>query len=342
MKKAKQTLLLALATIVMTACSTTQIKSTPAIDRLAATATPLPAALPTALAVAATVAATATSVPEALPLLPAMMLGPVTNTVRSPTNQFEATLINTAGDTSTSFLLTIDRAQGGDKWTVLKAKQNVVGGVAALVPMGWSPDEQYFYYTRMYAGAGCDAFLSGSELNQVSIASHKVRTFSYDVGGPMALSPDTKTLAQVVYEEAKPARTTRRKATATPTPNPADAPVSKMTAKLVLRDVGGRRERSIVLAETSDTTAFQAGSIVWKPDGSAIMLTYAHNACNAEARYSVVEVNVQTLQPRVIVDKDARLFTTQVWAEGGWVELLDRQQNRWLLDPTNGQVAKAS
>lgn len=327
-------------TIGMMACSARTVQ--PTAMAVVALATPTIVVTPTVAPTTTPITPTATPEPEPepLPLLPAMMLGPVTTTIKSPTNQYEATIVNNAGELSTSFLLTIDQAQRNGKWTVLKTKQAVAGGVVALVPLGWSSDEQYFYFTRMYAGAGCDAFLSGSEISQANVLTRKVRTTKYKTAGPMALSPDAKTLAQVVYEEVKPARTTRRKATATPTPSADEASGPVVNTKLVLRDVGGRRERSIMLLEGNVITGFQAGSLTWKPDGSALMLAYAYNPCNANARYSVVEIDVKTLKPRVVIEQDAHLFTPQVWAEGGWVELLDRQQKRWLMDPTNGQVAQ--
>ena len=340
MSSLKQLIFVSLSmSITLMSCSATSAKPTEAIVGATSTPMPLAQATPTRVATLAPVVITSTS--EPLPLLPALLLGPVTTTLQSPTKRYEAMLLNRVGDTSTSFLLTIDSAPRGNTWTVVNSKEKIAGGIVALVPMGWSPDDQYFYFTRMFAGTGCDAFLSGSELSQANVVTRKVRVFKYPTGGPMALSPDTKTLAQIVYEEIKPARKPRRKATPTPTPVADEAQGPQLVAKLVLRDIAGRRERSVVLAEGSDVNAFQAGGLAWKPDGSALMLAYAYDPCNAKARYSVVEMNVQTLKPRVILDRDARLFTPQVWAEGGWVELLDRQQKRWLMDPANGQVAIA-
>lgn len=326
-------------------------RSTPTVVA-AANVTPTPAATSTppeaeATATAAPEAtATPEAVPTALPQLAAYMQGPVTTTLKSSTNAYEATLINDVGATESNYSLTIDRALGGNKWTVVREKKNTAGAQTILVPMGWSDDERFFYFARMSASTGadgnCGVFLRGAELNQANVATRRLKTFNYD-NGPLALSPNTATIAQVVYESlgpATPRARANRRATATPTPV-ATTTGPQVRVSLVLRDVGGRRARTVVLSAGTEVKTFQAGSIVWKPDGSAVMLAYAHNACSADASYSLVEINTQSLKPRIVVDKDTHRFTPRVWAEGGWVELLDREQKRWLLDPSNGQAVPA-
>jgi len=342
-----RTIALIFATALM-ACSAQ--RSTPTVVA-AVNITPTPVATSTPLEATATPAPLATATPEVaatpLPLLSVYMQGPVTNTLKSSTNAYEATIINNVGATESNYSLTIDNALGGNKWTVVREKKNTAGAQTILVPMGWSDDERFFYFARMSANTGtngsCDVFLRGAELNQANVAARKVRTFNYD-SGPLALSPNTATIAQVVYESlgpATPRARANRRATATPTPV-ATATGPQVRVSLVLRDVAGRRTRTVVLSAGTDVKTFQAGSIVWKPDGSAVMLAYAHNACTPDASYSLVEINTQSLNPRIVLDNDAHLFTPRVWAEGGWVELLDREQKRWLLDPTNGKAVPAS
>jgi len=106
--------------------------------------------------------------------------------------------------------------------------------------------------------------------------------------------------------------------------------------ELILRDLARGEER-----RTQLDAEYTQGSIVWSPDGTALMLTLASSPCDpVNWTHSVIRVNVATMSPTTLIREDRRLFTTAGWPEAGRVLLTDKDGNSWWMDAITGQVTR--
>ena len=82
------------------------------------------------------------------------------------------------------------------------------------------------------------------------------------------------------------------------------------------------------------------GRIVWSPDGEALMLTVAIDACGPpeEGTHTIVRVDAETLSQTTIIPQDDRLFTTEAWPRADRVLLKDQDGKTWWLEPEAGAM----
>ncbi len=154
-------------------------------------------------------------------------------------------------------------------------------------------------------------FVNGSDLHRLNLGNGDVEELAPDVGFWLALSPDEATLAYIAYRERG----------------------------LVIRDLTTGNEREMKLESDQD---YQAGHIVWSPDGAALALTLALRPCttNWADATSIVYVETVALTPTPLLSEDRRLFITVEWTAENQLLLRDNDGLEWLMDVATGAVTE--
>lgn len=209
--------------------------------------------------------------------------------------------------------LTVARSDGTQEWTVVDAWSELALGYTTPQPLRWSSDGRHFYYTNRPVPDGCAVFVNGSDLQRVDLSDGSVTEMVPAVGLWLSLSPDETKLAYVGYGDRG----------------------------LVLRDLatGDERQTAIEAAEEAEDT--HLGHVVWSPDGEALMLTVAMNACGPQEnrRHAIVRIAAGTLSQTSVVPESDRLFVTAEWPEPHRVLLEDGNGETWWLNPETGDIA---
>jgi dipeptidyl aminopeptidase/acylaminoacyl peptidase len=179
-------------------------------------------------------------------------------------------------------------------------------------PVQWSRDGRYLYFTdEPYGIGGYILFWGGPDLQQVDLATGTITEVLPDQGClcAMSLSPDGTLLAVIT---------------------------GVGPLELVLRDLATGTERKTVLEDGH----WQAGNIVWSPDGKALMYTMAIGDPEKEA-YSIVRVDAGTLAQTVLIHDDTRLLETVVWADAKtvWLNITLKVGGAWRMDADTGDTA---
>lgn len=184
-------------------------------------------------------------------------------------------------------------------------------GYAIPQPLYWSHDGRYLYITNKPVPDGCAVFVNGSDLRRVDLSDGSVREMMPAVGLWLSLSPDETTLAYIGYGDRG----------------------------LVIRDLATGTERETKLDPGKD---YQAGHIIWSPDGTTIMLALAIRPCSTEwaDSTSIVRVDIATLEQVTLLQEDKRLLVPVEWATIDKVLLKDKEGSDWLMDAVTGQVTR--
>jgi hypothetical protein len=209
--------------------------------------------------------------------------------------------------------LSVFSADGATSWTLVDAWQPWGLGYTVPRPFQWSADQPFFYYTNAPVPDGCALFVNGSDLHRVDLRDGSVTTVLAPSGLWLALSPDEQRIAYRGYGERD----------------------------LVIRDVDSGAETEIPL---DLATPYALGHIVWAPDGSAVVVTVAHNPCAAgwaEAT-SLLRVDLPSKTVTTLLAADERRFVSAAWPTGAWVLLRDDADQAWWLDVENGAVEAAA
>lgn len=205
--------------------------------------------------------------------------------------------------------LTVSQTDGSLEWVIVDAWEEMALGYTIPQVLQWSPDGRYVYFTNRPLPDGCAVFVNGLDLHRFDLSDGSVTEIVPPVGLWLSLSPDETTLAYIGYADRG----------------------------LVIRDLATGTEREMPLSPGPD---YQAGRIVWSPDGAALVLTLALRPCttNWADATSIVYVNVVTMEQTTLLAEDPRLFITAEWASENQVLLRDNDNNEWLLDVTTGHV----
>jgi hypothetical protein len=210
--------------------------------------------------------------------------------------------------------LTIARSDGSRDWTVVDRWSALALGYTTPQPLRWSSDGRFFYFTNRPVPDGCAVFVNGSDLQRVDVADGIVTELVPAVGLWLSLSPNETMLAYAGYGDRG----------------------------LVLQDLSEGSERQTQIEAAAETPDAHLGHVVWSPDGTALMLTVAFNACGpAEERtHALVRVDAETLSQTTVIPRDDRLFTTLAWPQTDRVALLDQDDSAWDLDPWTGNLVR--
>ena len=87
-------------------------------------------------------------------------------------------------------------------------------------------------------------------------------------------------------------------------------------------------------------------TIVWSPDGQALMLTAQFGGCSynpddVQAR-SIIRIDLPTLSMQILVNRDEREFRTKEWTEPGRVLLTGDfgDDTQWWMDAVTGEITQ--
>lgn len=205
--------------------------------------------------------------------------------------------------------LVVHKVDDSVSWTLVQEEELWALGYSLPVPMHFSQDGRYLYFTHSVTPDGCGLFAWNSNLQQVELATGQISEIERTAGISLAISPDDTTLA-LVERNAE-------------------------TTTLVLRNLLSGEAREIPL---NDGEALQAGRIVWSSDGSSLVLTIAHDPCGANWTHSIIKIEADTLSQTTLVDRDARHFWPTQWTDNT-IRLEDVQDNVWSLDAQSGQIS---
>lgn len=211
--------------------------------------------------------------------------------------------------------LTVARSDSSQEWPVIESWSELALGYTTPRPLRWSEDGRYLYFTNRPVPDGCSVFVNGSDLQKVDLSDGSVTEIVPPVGLWLSLSPDERQLAYVGYGDRG----------------------------LVVRDLSTGRELQTEVEAAQETGDAHVGHIVWSPDGEALVLTVAIDACGppGERVHTIVRIDAETLSQTTLITEDERLFTSQAWSERGRVSLRDRDGKRWWLDPRTGELTPA-
>jgi Tol biopolymer transport system component len=203
----------------------------------------------------------------------------------------------------------VSSSDGTRSWTVIEEWFTLGLGLGGYEPYLWTPDGRYLYITYVPVPDGCALFVNGTDLRKVDLGSGEVTQLVPPVGLNISLSPDEDTLAYIGYRDRG----------------------------LVLRDLETGQERQVDVYQSGDEAA---GDILWSPDGSALVLTLAHQPCttNWATSTSILRVDAETLEVTPLIEQDQRLFTTTEWSQPDQVILKDDNENLWTMDPGTGEA----
>jgi hypothetical protein len=215
--------------------------------------------------------------------------------------------------------LMIFSADGRTNWTIIDEMQEIGLGFPMPAPVKWSQVGKHFYFTYRVIPDGCSAFDVRSGLQQVNLEDGSVTELLPHISLALALKPDESQVAFVRSGERR----------------------------LVVRDLTTGEERETQIDPGKN---FNAGNLLWSPDGKSLALTLAINPCEgafgvsrtvwAEST-SILWVDAETLEQKVLLQEDSRLFVTFEWNEPGRITLVDGQESSlWELNVNSGEIIR--
>jgi len=276
--------------------------------------TPTPALTATALSLA-TPAPTATSpiIPTITPALTKEVAATPPTVVGTPTATPNLALPVSSDAAVSSYYtqLKVSKRDGTTEWVIVDEWAEWGLGYTIPQPLHWSHDGRYLYITNKPVPDGCAVFVNGTDLRRVDLSDGSVREIVPSAGLWLSLSPDETMLAYIGYGDRG----------------------------LVIRDLATGIEQETKLDPGKD---YQAGHIIWSPDGTTIMLALAIRPCSTDwaDSTSIIRVDVATLEQVTLLQEDKRLLVPVEWATADKVLLKDKGGDYWLMDATTGEVTK--
>jgi Tol biopolymer transport system component len=183
-------------------------------------------------------------------------------------------------------------------------------------PVKWSQDGGYFYFTNTPVVEGCKALpVNGSDLQRVDLKTGDIREILPNIAFWISLSPDESLLAYI----------------------------KQVSSNLWVRNLNTGEEKEINIDPGLD---FDAGNIVWSPNGQLLALTLANQPCTgnypgsgiyAEST-SILIVDISTFEVKKIAEGDKRRLVTSAWNEIDKIELKDPEGNLWILNVKTGAI----
>ena len=224
-----------------------------------------------------------------------------------------------SGDQQAYVRLMIFRVDGKTHWAIFDEWKEIGLGFPFPAPLKWSEDDRHFYFTQRVTPDGCSAFPLLTNLQRVDLADGTVEELLPHSALALALAPDE---SKVAY-------------------------VGEGDRGLILKDFVTGEERETKIDPGKD---FDAGNLVWSPDGASLALTLAIHPCTGPYGVSktvwaesttVIQVDVETFEQRILVEEDPRLFITWEWNEPGKITVVDGEQNSvWQLDGDTGEITR--
>lgn len=213
-------------------------------------------------------------------------------------------------------LLFLENTSEKIQWTAIDMWREIGLGFTYPQPVKWSQDGGYFYFTNTPVVEGCKALpVNGSDLLRVDLLTGDVREIIPGIAFWISLSPDEDMLAYI----------------------------KQISSNLWVHHLNTGNEKEIAIDPGVD---FDAGNIVWSPNGQLLALTLANRPCAGDytgsgifaQSTSILIVDIATLEVRKITDGDKRRLVTVKWFEADKIELEDPIGISWILDAINGEI----
>jgi hypothetical protein len=218
--------------------------------------------------------------------------------------------------------LMIFSADRNSQWTIIDEWKETGLGFPSPAPLKWSQDNQSFYFTYRAIPDGCSVFTYLTDLQRVNLETGSVEDLLPNPSIALALSPDD---SQVAYSYF----------------------YGQPEMGLALRDLTTGEEQATKIDPGKE---FGAGNILWAPDGESFVLTLAINPCTGEYGRSktvwaesttILLIDAKTLQQKILIKEDPRLFITWEWNELNKIVITDGEENSiWHLDANTGEVTR--
>jgi Tol biopolymer transport system component len=214
--------------------------------------------------------------------------------------------------------LVLQNTEGGIRWTVMEMWRETGLGYTIPQPVKWSQNGRFFYFTNVPVVDGCKALTpNGSDLQRVDLGTGKVIEVLPPTAFWVSISPDETWVAYI----------------------------KQRYLSLGLRNLNTGEENEVKFDPGKE---FDAGNIVWSPEGDMLALTLAIQPCTGgypgsgvySKSTSILIINTSTLEVRTVVEEDDRRLVTSAWNEVGQVELKDPEGNPWILNVRTGQISQ--
>ena len=238
----------------------------------------------------------------------------------SPNGEWVAEAITAQGENPTDPMptllfyssLRVRRADNTVTWTLADVWSWAAEGSAIqTTEVGWA--EQYYYFSYSGCGGGCCLFGVDIDLYQLDLNDGNVKEWYLPGNWGIAVSPDG-TLAAFVSID-----------------NP----------ELIIYNLETAEEQRIALEVDEDYHS--AGSIVWAPDGQALMMTIHTGECvGVSAARSIIRIDLAPLTMQTLVDRDSRRLRTGEWTEPDRVLLTGDwgDDTQWWMDVVTGEITQ--
>ena len=218
--------------------------------------------------------------------------------------------------------ITLARRDGAQRVVVLEAWSPDEPGAPRRAHFLWSASAARLYFYSESQPADCLLFPRQRGLLQVDLDSGQVRPVLPGDTGALALSPDLSRLAYFASDfDRSPA--------------------------VVVRDLAANQEQ-VIPVDSPTIPDWQAGGLLWSPDGSRLVFSFAGPACasTGKPRYQILLVDPAAGPAgpagpagasRVIAGPE-RSFVPLRWEPDGRLRVADANGNPRALDVDTGQM----
>lgn len=179
-----------------------------------------------------------------------------------------------------------------------------------LVPLRWTPEGRYLYFTLAPSLDGCGAWpFKGKDLYRLDVETGKTVEVTHNVW-VRSISPNSKWL---VYVEDK---------------------------DLVIFDLTTSVEQRKTLDVYGWGEFVEIGNFIWAPDNKSLLMAVELDSCTEIILSSVVQIDRSTLKETVLIRDVPQRFRVMGWIDGETVWLRDDAGygNYWLFNPLTGEL----
>lgn len=204
--------------------------------------------------------------------------------------------------------LEVMKYDGSLNWTALDKWSDWGLGYTIPANLHWRQDSRRLYFSEQAVAEGCLIFGNENGLYEVNLEDGYVREISGQTYGELQASPDGQRIA-ILSDKV-----------------------------IALRDFSGAQIAQSKLDFIEGD--WQAGKLIWSPDGKMLAFTVMFNPCGPPDSSSVYRMNVDTGNLVALVEQDERVFVASKWLPDGKVELVDAAGGIWHIDAATRTLKK--
>jgi hypothetical protein len=207
--------------------------------------------------------------------------------------------------------VSVSQTDGNLRWVVQEEWREIGLGMSYPTTFTWSMDGLWLYYYEHGSADGCDWFGFDTNLRRVSLADGRMETlelFEPGRGGLISISPDGEKLAYL------------------------------RGSLLTISNLATLE--SFTLPIEQPAAEWDAGGVVWAPEGEGLALTIVENACSSQGwRTGIMLVNILEKSGRYLVQSSETPWMTHRWEkERGLLVRLENGQSG-QVDLQTGKIS---